>query len=70
MANVLIIDDDKAMCDRIANAVERLGQKSACAHTHWERDSGKPRRSPSRLFSLRHKCPMLSVSSDQGHRKK
>ena len=36
MANVLIIDDDKAMCDWIANAVERMGQKSACAHTLGE----------------------------------
>jgi len=36
MANVLIIDDDKAMCDRIANAVVRLGQKSACARTLGE----------------------------------
>lgn len=33
MANVLIIDDDKVMCDWIANAVARMGQKSACAHT-------------------------------------
>jgi two-component system NtrC family response regulator len=33
MANVLIIDNDEVMCDRIANAVDRMGQKSACAHT-------------------------------------
>jgi len=33
MANVLIIDDDKVMCDWIANAVDRMGQKSTCAHT-------------------------------------
>jgi two-component system NtrC family response regulator len=36
MANVLIIDDDKAMCDWIANAVGRMGQKSTCAHTLGE----------------------------------
>jgi two-component system, NtrC family, response regulator len=33
MANVLIIDDDKAICDRIGNAVERMGQTPAFAHT-------------------------------------
>ncbi len=33
MANVLIIDDDKVMCDRIASAVALMEQKSTCAHT-------------------------------------
>lgn len=36
MANVLIIDDDKVMCDWIASTVERMGEKSACAHTLGE----------------------------------
>jgi len=36
MENVLIIDDDKVMCDWIATAVERMGQRSACAHTLGE----------------------------------
>lgn len=36
MVNVLIIDDDKVMCDWIATAVERMGQRSACAHTLGE----------------------------------
>ena len=33
MVNVLIIDDDKVMCDWIATAVDRTGQKSTCVHT-------------------------------------
>jgi two-component system NtrC family response regulator len=33
MANILIIDADDSMCDWIATAVSRIGQKSACAHT-------------------------------------
>lgn len=36
MVNVLIIDDDKVMCDWIATAVERMGQRSACVHTLGE----------------------------------
>ena len=36
MVNVLIIDDDKVMCDWIAAAVERMGQRSAFAHTLGE----------------------------------
>jgi len=36
MTNVLIIDDDKVMCDWVATAVGRMGQKSACAHTLGE----------------------------------
>ncbi len=33
MINVLIIDDDQSMCDWVANAVTKMGQKSSCAHT-------------------------------------
>lgn len=33
MTNVLIIDGDKVMCDWIANAVERMGKKPACAYS-------------------------------------
>jgi two-component system, NtrC family, response regulator len=33
MANVLIIDDDRSMCDWIEVAVSRMGQNSACVHT-------------------------------------
>jgi DNA-binding NtrC family response regulator len=33
MATVLIIDDDKFICDWIANVVTKVGHSSFCAHT-------------------------------------
>jgi two-component system NtrC family response regulator len=33
MANVLIIDDDKLICDTIANLVRRMGHQATCSYT-------------------------------------
>jgi two-component system NtrC family response regulator len=36
MANVLVIDDDRLICDSIANAVGRQGHKTSCAYSLQE----------------------------------
>ncbi len=36
MADVLIIDDDKAMCRMLSQMVERIGHKAAQKHTLTE----------------------------------
>ena len=33
MANILIVDDDKIICDWISNIINQLGHKPVCAHT-------------------------------------
>jgi two-component system NtrC family response regulator len=36
MANILIIDDDRLICETIANVVKRMGHEAACAYTLQE----------------------------------